>query len=330
MSAPSEATPPEPAASHPGGAARGTVWLSAAHGALLFGHAAVLIAAGRLLTTEDYGRFAVAFLALSWVTVAVAALLLPGLAKIVSEDAARFPAALAFAGRWYAPAVLVLTLALWLAAAPLARAFGDAGLAPLLSIVAIGAPLVAVGVLGFHLLNALHRFRAASVARARGALVAAAAAGALLLLDRGAAGALLGLVTGAAVGGALLAWQMARAARGVPRLPYAPMARRVAWWTAMSLPALVGLRTLENLDVWLVKGLVPDAEAAGLYAVAWARTSPRPPRGGAVWPARWSSPWPSCGPPPAWSRRPSRRWRPRCTRPRSSPWGRSAPGTCRS
>ena len=63
--------------------------MSAAHAALLFANAAVFVVAGRMLPAGDYGRFMVAFLMLSWINCVVGSTILPGLKKIVSEDAGR-------------------------------------------------------------------------------------------------------------------------------------------------------------------------------------------------------------------------------------------------
>ena len=76
------------AAAHQSGtAAQGVAFLSASHATLLVFGFAVHAVVSRLLDRTDYGRFVVALSAGTWLKVITLAVVVPGLSKIVSEDA---------------------------------------------------------------------------------------------------------------------------------------------------------------------------------------------------------------------------------------------------
>jgi len=244
--------------------------MSAHHASLLISNALVLIVSARLLSTAAYGRFMIAMLLLSWMTSVISSVVLPGLRKIVSEDAGRFPAALGCAARWYLPVVGLLTVAFCALSPVLSSAFRDPALAGLFLLAGLQIPFVSAICLGKQLLGGVRQFARASLTGTSRALLGAIAACALLLLGRGPTGAMLGLWVGAAGGAAVSVWLLLRQRRRAPHTPYPPMSKRVRHWTAVSLPRTVGMRTVESLDIWLVKALLPASGAAGLYAAAYA------------------------------------------------------------
>lgn len=259
----------EASAKRPESATRGTVLLSGAQACMLISNGVVNIVAAQVLPEEDYGRFVVAMLVLAWANTVVASAVLPGLRKIVSEDRGRFRAALFFAAKWHSAAALAAGVVLLCGAWPLARAFGDGKLTLLFLLAAAQIPLMGATRLGTSLLTGVQRFGASSLVRAGYAFFYAVAACALLLAGLGAAGGVGGAVTGALLAGAVAAALLAKERRRAAYEPYPPMSRRVAYWASVSLPNELGQTTLMILGVWLVKAMMADPKAAGVYGVAY-------------------------------------------------------------
>ena len=67
----------------PESTARGTVLLSAGQAAMGVSNGMVHIVAARVLLTEAYGRFAIAFVVLAWLSAIVLSIILPGLRKVI-------------------------------------------------------------------------------------------------------------------------------------------------------------------------------------------------------------------------------------------------------
>jgi len=251
-----------------GTATRGTVLLSASQACMLLSNGAINIVAARILLKADYGRFAVAMLVLAWTNGIVLSLIMPGLRKIVSEDHSRFPAALSFAGKWHTFATIVAGVGLLCLARPIARAFGDASLAPLFMIGAAQVPLMGAARLGMSLLTGLRRFGASSLVRVCYACSAAAACTSLIAAF-GAAGGVGGAVTAALIAGSVSVALLLRERRHATFVAYPPMSRRVVHWACFAFPGELGLGTLMMIGMWLVKGLIEDPGAAGVYGVAY-------------------------------------------------------------
>jgi len=253
----------------PDSVARGTVFLSASRAAIVVVHGVIHIAVGRLVSPAAYGAFAAAFLVLAWVNAVTPSLVLPGLLKVVSEDPRRYRAALAFAVRWYLPAIAGATIVYGLSAPLLTRALGDPSLLPLLLLIGLQLPLTGVLRLGESLLIGLRRHMMTSCIRLAYACTAALVAGAFLSLGWGTTGAMAAIAAGSAAAAAT-ALVLLLKPRVAPReqVSYPPMGRRALHWTAASLPAVACARTLMTLDLWMVKALALPNEA-GLYAVAY-------------------------------------------------------------
>jgi O-antigen/teichoic acid export membrane protein len=260
----------EAPAHRPGTVAQGVAYLSVSYAAVLVLGFAVHALASRRLGEGDYGRLVVAISAGTWLKVLAAALFVPGLAKIVSEDHRRLGAALSAGGRWHLRAALAL-MAAFAAASPLvARVLGDRALTALLALSALEAFLICRLVLRSYLLQALRRYKDAAAASATYGVFRAGGAGILLLLGLGAAGAMAGLSAGPLVAGGVATALLWRALRRLPAEPYPALWPRSLRWTAMMLPADMATATLMGLDLWIVKGVVPDPAAAGLYGAAFA------------------------------------------------------------
>jgi O-antigen/teichoic acid export membrane protein len=249
-------------------ATRGTVLLSTAHAIALVATGGVHILAGRLLSEEGYGRFAVVLVVLLWTNLIAGSSILLGVRKVLSEDGRRYHAALAFVGRWYAPLALGLGLLFYAVPWLPARLFGDPALVPLFRVAGLVVPLVAVVNTGVSLLSSVRRFGEAGAVRASYAVCSAAGACVLLAVHREAVWGLGGWVAGAGLAALIAGGLLAREGRGGPREAYPAMGRRVVRWAVLALPVTVGVGGAMTVDLWLVKGLVPDAAAAGVYAAA--------------------------------------------------------------
>ncbi len=252
-----------------GSAARGTVLLSIGQATRLFSGAALYIIAGRLLPAYGFGRFAVVFITLSWAGVVLESIVLPGLQKAVSEDERRLRPALWFALKWYAPAAVAFGAVGCVAAPALGFLLEDRRLTLLFVLAAAQLPLLGVVKLASNLLAAVERYVAASAIRIIYNTLRTAGACILLLSGQGAEGAVAGLGAGTLLAAVVsIVWLLATARR-LPAVEHPEMGRRAAYWTSVWLPAEVAYAVLMTLDVWLVKALAADHDAAGAYAVAY-------------------------------------------------------------
>lgn len=248
---------------------RGAVLLSCGYAATLVSAAGIQIVAARFLPTDAYGRFAVALLLLTWTGTILSSAFLPGLSKIVSENERWFRAVLTVAAKWYSLAALALAAAFCLTAGMLARLFGDPGMTVLFVLVGVQIPLKSVVYLGTYSLSGLRRFLRTGGIKISDALAGALGACAFLVAGCGEAGAMGGLVAGTALAAVLAGILMREESRGRPMDPYPAALGRLAYWASLSLPTSLGIAVLMTLDMWLVKGLVKDSNAAGVYAVAY-------------------------------------------------------------
>lgn len=256
---------PEPGES----AARGALLLSGAQALLFVANAALYIVAGRVLSTDAYGRFVIAFVFLSWLNPVALTTILSGLKKIVSEDQRRLPAALAFGLKWHSLAMLVLAVVFCGAAPLVSQALNDPKLTVLLLFIGLQMPLLGLTKLGVALFESIQRFLAAAAIRLVHSLLTALGAGVGLVVGLGAAGAMGGTCAGAALGAMAAGVLLMSARRGMHPVPYPEMSRRARYWTMISLPCVLGHGTLLTLDLWFVKGTIPNPAAAGMYAAAY-------------------------------------------------------------
>jgi O-antigen/teichoic acid export membrane protein len=252
-----------------GAATRGTLLLSIGQAARVISGAVLYIVAGRLLPADEFGRFAVVFVGLSWAGVVLESVILPGLQKVVSEDERRLRPAIGFALRWYVPAALAFGVAGCAAAPTMAALLGDRRLTPLLLLAAAQLPLLGVVKLVADLLVGVQRYAASSAVRVIYNVLRTLAGCLLLALGAGAAGAVAGLGGGTLLAAAASAALLLMTAGRLPSVACPEMGRRAAYWTSVWLPAEAAYAVLMTLDVWLVKALMHDPAAAGDYAAAY-------------------------------------------------------------
>ena len=248
---------------------RGTIFLSAATAAVFAVNGVIQIVAGRVLLPEVYGRFATAFLILTWLNTIVASIILPGLRKIVSEEHRRFGAAVSFAAARFSLVALSVGFVFCIISHPLSLAFGDRQLAILFLLVGLQIPFVAAVSLSAILLTAVRRFMRSSIVKTSGPVLGAAGAITFLHFGFGAPGAVRGIVAGSVVAAVLAVVMLASERPRFGHDPYPQMSRRVAYWTSITLPATLAAGTLLTVDMWLVKGILRNSAAPGLYAAAY-------------------------------------------------------------
>ncbi|MFH0963094.1 MAG: polysaccharide biosynthesis C-terminal domain-containing protein [Planctomycetota bacterium] len=251
-------------------ASRGVVYLAGSQATMVVFGYVIHIAAARLLAPADYGRFVVVLSVMTFIKILQAHVLVSGLRKVVSEDHRRIHAALGVGAKWYSAMIAVLLLS-YLAMGPvLAKAFKDDALTTLLALSAIEIPFFAILSLSGNLLSGVRRYSASGIPLAFYGAVRAAAACTLLFLGFGAAGAVLGQVLGSVAAAALSLAFCLRVRSEIPSVPYPAMLGEAVSWTALALPAGLGLIALANLDIWFVKPFVKDASLVGLYGTAYA------------------------------------------------------------
>lgn len=254
----------------PAPAAQGVVVLTAALAAMVACGYGVHAVATRALTPADYGRFAVTLSVITWLKICISSVLVPGISKVVSEDARRLRPAIRLAARWYGGGALVIGILLLPATPLMARAFGDPALTPLLALACLEAPLFAAFGMGRQLLSAVRHYAQAAASLWAYAVVRAAAACGFILLGWGALGALGGLAAGSLAGAIVGLTLLRRVGAALPVEEHPPMLRRAFSWTAMTIPSSVAVATLMSMDMWLVKGSLHDAAAVGIYGAAFA------------------------------------------------------------
>ncbi len=260
----------EAPAHRPGTAAQGVAYLTASSAAMVALGFVVHAMASRLLGKADYGRFVVALSAGTWLRIFMLALFVPGLMKIVSEDHRRLRAALSAGGRWHLAASLAVTAAVVAASPLLARLLGDRALTVLIMLSAVEVLVFSRFALRGYLLQALRRYRDAAAAFTAYGVFRAAGACGLMLLGLGVAGTMAGLIAGPLAAAAVAMVLVWRLLSRLPSEPYPALWSRSLSWTAMILPADVATATLMTVDVWIVKGVVSDPAATGLYGAAYA------------------------------------------------------------
>ncbi len=249
---------------------RGVVVLSASNGiALLLGGLTTIIA-GRILLPVAFGRLATANLVVTWLNTITGTVFLPGLRKIVSEDHDRMSAAIRFGARWHTLASLALGFIFCLLSAPAAWAFGDSQLTMLFLLCGLQVPLAGLVNLAATLFAGIRRFWWSSMLKAADGVLGGVGAVAFLLVWGSATAMFWGLLLGTAGSAALAVAMMMKEYPRWRLITYAPMWNRLRYWTSVSLPGAIVLGTLLTVDMWLVKGILGNSAAPGLYAAAYA------------------------------------------------------------
>ncbi|MFO8090231.1 MAG: polysaccharide biosynthesis C-terminal domain-containing protein [Desulfatiglandaceae bacterium] len=250
-------------------AAHGVIYLSLATAAAIFWGYALHVVGARWLTTEDYGRFVLVLSIITWVESFQGAAL-SGIGKIVSEDHRRLAAALKLAKRWFLPSGVVGG-GLLLAASPLiATGLGDRALTGLLVLAAVEIPLTAVFRMTVRFSGVIRRYAMRSVIYSVYAVGRSAFGCALIVLGLGAMGGIAGQVAATALAAGIGLYLLLGASRGLPEVDYPQMLPRSLSWAGYTMSFSVGISTLLAMDIWCVKGLMPDPVHAGFYGAAFA------------------------------------------------------------
>jgi len=250
-------------------ASHGVVFLTAAGAVQVVAGYGVHVLGTRLLGAADYGRFAVVMSVTTGMRNLLTTVMVEGLQKCVSEDHRRLRQALAVSAKWYSLLMGLVTMAFVAAMPFLPAAFNDAALLPVFIVAAVEIPFVGLFTLGTRLQTALRQYGQAAGLMSVYSVVKVAALCAFVLAGWGAAGAIGGQSAASVVTAILAAVMLAREVRALPVVHYAPLLRRTWQWTATGLPAGLGMTTLLTVDMWLVKAMIDDPDAAGLYGAAY-------------------------------------------------------------
>jgi O-antigen/teichoic acid export membrane protein len=243
--------------------------LSAAQALVVAAGYAVHAVSSRALDPADYGRFVVALSIAGWAKVLLAAFLVPGMSKIVSEEHARLGGVLRRVGQWHALTALVAAALFILAAPRIALAFGDEDLTVLLRIVGMELPAWAALALWTALLSSILSYGDSAMLVALYGIGRLVGAWLLVGTGFGVVGATVGVALGSFAAGGAGALLIRRARRALAEAPCPGAGRRTLAWAAVSLPSALGMVTLSTLDLWLVKALLADAALTGIYGAAF-------------------------------------------------------------
>lgn len=250
-------------------AAHGVIYLSMATAGAVLGAYAFHVVAARWLATAEYGRFVLVLSIITWAEGFHGAAL-SGPAKMLSEDHRRLSAALRMASKWFLSLGVLGGLLLLVAAPLIASGFGDRALIGLLALAAVEIPLTGLFRMTAWFTGAMRHYGVSSAIKTVYSIGRSALGCALIVLGLGAMGGVAGQVVATAVAAGLGVLLLHRAGRGLPRVDYPPMLRRSLSWAGASMVTAIGMNTLIAMDLWMVRGLLPDPALAGVYGAAFA------------------------------------------------------------
>lgn len=217
----------------------------------------------RGLGPEIYGSFivvATTVATLEWLLIAIYA---RAVVKFVAE-AGDWPPVAATSFRAYVLSGLAIGGAIWLLAAPVAAALNDPTLATYFRMFAPQIPLFAVGAGCKGVLAGRGHYRAQAVASAIGWTARASFIVLLVGLGHGIQGAILGSITGTAVGALVALGLVGAAVWGRPGLPIRDLFQ-------LALPAFFAMlfaRLLDQVGIWSLEAFGTDAAEVGFYGAA--------------------------------------------------------------
>ena len=250
-------------------AAHGVIFLSIATAAALLGGYVFHVVAARWLPAAEYGSFVVVLSIITWAENLQGAAL-SGPAKAVSEDHRRIYAALRLSVKWFLPSGVTAGILLLVAAPFIASGLGDRALTTLLVLAAVEIPLTAVLRLTARFSKAMRCYAVSSAVYSVYSLGRTVLGCSLIVLGLGAFGGIAGQVAATAVAAGLGVFLLLRAIRGLDKVEYPQMLTRSASWAGYSFVYAVAMSTLITMDMWCVKGLIPNAAQAGFYGAAFA------------------------------------------------------------
>ncbi len=252
---------------------RGAVVLSAANGiALVIGFVSYILLA-RWLAPERYGLLTVTFSFLTWLELLIGGPVTVVFAKVVGSNRTLLPLAWRWATRAHLPYCAVVTLLFLLSAKGIAAWLRDERLFPLLLIAGLSVPFLGMFAAVRETLLGLQAYERQAIALVTQTATRAVGMVALVAITGSVAGALWGnfFATGATM---LIAITLLRpflvatkSSLGV--MDEEGMLRNLL--RTFVLPSLVVgvlFQLSITVDLWLVKRLATDPQAAGLYGAA--------------------------------------------------------------
>jgi O-antigen/teichoic acid export membrane protein len=241
---------------------RGTLFITAADALALPASLIAVIYLTRRLGPELFGVFILAYSVLIWTEFTITSFFARATIRAISDSADAVPVAGALM-RWHSAAGIAGGAALWIAAAPIAVLMKEPAVAPALRLFAVEVPLfvIASGFRNIQIgLGRYGRRAAASAARILSRLVLL-----FVLVEGGLSidGAILSGIGASAIE-IVVAWRGIRA----PLASRWPVAREL--WS-VGVPTFlfsIAARSIDRIDLWMLKWLGATAAAAGIYGAA--------------------------------------------------------------
>ncbi|MFW6437928.1 MAG: lipopolysaccharide biosynthesis protein [Armatimonadota bacterium] len=216
----------------------------------------------RALQPELYGVLAVVTSIVVWWEAGASSLLRQATERMVAAAGDAWRAVAGSSVRLSIVSSVLLTVACWLLAPLIADALGDARLSGYIRLMSIDIPLFVLYSTWLSVLNGRRRYGSRALSSIAYWVAKAALMCGLVALGLSVQGAIIGSIS-ASVVGLVVAWWFA----GV-RLPAAghSFGKLIAFGLPVMALAIMD-RLVMNMDLWVVKAIVEDPDAAGLYGI---------------------------------------------------------------
>jgi O-antigen/teichoic acid export membrane protein len=241
----------------------GTSWLLAAQLVFFLTSYALHIVLGRTLGPVDYGLFGVVLYATNMIRTMVQSGVPMAVTRYVSAEPSKSEAIYRTGFRLQLGFSLLLGLAFYLTAEPLARLLGDEKLAEVFRLAAPIIVFFGLFFLIFQYHNGLKQYRRQSVLLSGSYLLRAGLAIGLVWMGFGLSGAVAGMVLAA-----ILAWIWAVRERSKGQVEEPFSAGVLVSFSAPLIVGAVAQALLTDLDIMFVKRLIPEAASTGWYTAA--------------------------------------------------------------
>ncbi len=213
-----------------------------------------------------FGRWRIVLSLLAWFEVFITSAMVKAATKAIGErprDAADLSRA-AYVGQAIVAAVVFLGVQL--AALPIARLLSNAALAPLIRIAALDIPSFAMLMIASSIVLGAQRYERQAVAWIIYASAKVGLIALFVLAGFSLPGALVGNALSSIVGFAVMQSRMGRGSMRPAQLAQLARGLLLASGPFLALSLVEGVG--QNVDLWLVSGLVPSTVSVGLYASA--------------------------------------------------------------
>lgn len=220
------------------------------------------IVLARTLQPELYGALAVVTSVIVWWESASSAFLAQATERMVAAAGDAWGGVAGTSVRLSLATGVLLAAALWAGAPAVADVLGDARLTAYVRLMTPDIPLFVLWATWLAVLNGRRRYGGRAFSTIAYWVAKAVLMCGLVALGLSVPGAIIGSI-GASVVGLIVAWALAGV--GLPPAGF-PARKLIAFGLPLMALALVD-RFVMSMDLWAVKALVDDADAAGLYGI---------------------------------------------------------------